>query len=184
MKRTTILLLGGLALLLGGCTGLVGGSGAACSGSTVEDAFLSGVGAPAASLGEDGDVYLDTATNTVYVKEDGLGRTREATFLTLARPPSRASTSSTTRKSPSTGTSSSASNSSGSGSKATSSALTASTSKSTAGATYTITIPSTTTTRQERGVSSAMATTSKSPSITGSTWPRRHITSSGPPGST
>lgn len=71
MKRTTILLLGGLALLLGGCTGLVGGSGAACSGGTVEDAFLSGVGAPAATLGEDGDVYLDTATNTVYVKEDG-----------------------------------------------------------------------------------------------------------------
>ncbi|MEI6874081.1 MAG: hypothetical protein WCL50_03015, partial [Spirochaetota bacterium] len=33
--------------------------------------FLTDTGAPAASLGRDGDLYLDTATATLYVKRSG-----------------------------------------------------------------------------------------------------------------
>lgn len=35
-------------------------------------AWLTGSGAPAGALGDDGDFYLDTATKTAYVKQSGV----------------------------------------------------------------------------------------------------------------
>jgi hypothetical protein len=59
------LLLAALALLLSGCQSPA--SGQTYAGTK----FFTGTGAPAASLGENGDLYLDTSAGMVYVNTNG-----------------------------------------------------------------------------------------------------------------